>query len=284
MELLEIAKHFYGTDNVIFLLAVNTSELAHSVKSLYGSEFDAAGYLRRFFHLSIQLPNNTNNEFADWMLGGISLKQRNPDVDNMLNLNSRFMERFLHKLAERSLRDTEQAAVRVELVSRLHHVMGSNLGTVIIIALILRTADPVIYRGIPTGFIPEEQALKTVINTVFPDTQDFDAGEPTSALKVVAEATTIAAAAAPLSTIMKSSANQNPALMFRRNSPRLSEYDRRLSEHRSGSATLSVFEEKYFDTITNVATETWNKLSTEDPRPALVRAAEMLELLVTAPE
>lgn len=48
VELLEVAKHLFAVDNIVFVIAVNRSELAHSIKALYGNEFDAQGYLRRF--------------------------------------------------------------------------------------------------------------------------------------------------------------------------------------------------------------------------------------------
>ena len=36
VELLEAAKHIFAVDHVVFVLAVNRSELAHSVRALYG--------------------------------------------------------------------------------------------------------------------------------------------------------------------------------------------------------------------------------------------------------
>ena len=56
VELLEIIKHLFSVNNVIFILAINRAELTHSVKALYGSDFDATGYLRRFFNFIYQLP------------------------------------------------------------------------------------------------------------------------------------------------------------------------------------------------------------------------------------
>jgi len=56
IELLETAKHIFGVDHVVFVLAVNRSELAHSVRALYGNEFRAEGYLRRFFDIDFMLP------------------------------------------------------------------------------------------------------------------------------------------------------------------------------------------------------------------------------------
>ena len=45
-NLLEVAKHFFAVDNIVFVLSINRSELAHSLCALYGSEFDSEGYLR----------------------------------------------------------------------------------------------------------------------------------------------------------------------------------------------------------------------------------------------
>ena len=56
VELLEVAKHLFAVDHIVFVLAVNRSELAHSIRALYGSGFDAEGYLRRFFDVDFRLP------------------------------------------------------------------------------------------------------------------------------------------------------------------------------------------------------------------------------------
>lgn len=45
VKFLEIAKHFFLVDYVVYVLAINRRELSHSVKVVYGSEFDATGYL-----------------------------------------------------------------------------------------------------------------------------------------------------------------------------------------------------------------------------------------------
>ena len=54
IEFLETAKHIFMTPNVIFILAVNTVELEKSIRSLYGPDFDAERYLRRFFNLPLK--------------------------------------------------------------------------------------------------------------------------------------------------------------------------------------------------------------------------------------
>ena len=71
VELLEIAKHLFSVDRIVFVLAVNRSELVHSIKALYGSEFDAQGYLGRFFDVDIRLPEPEREEFLEALLRAI---------------------------------------------------------------------------------------------------------------------------------------------------------------------------------------------------------------------
>ena len=50
IEFLETAKHLFSVDQVIFVLAMNRTELQHAVKALYGNEFGAEAYLLAPFH------------------------------------------------------------------------------------------------------------------------------------------------------------------------------------------------------------------------------------------
>lgn len=56
VRLLERIKHYFTSDKVIFVLAVNIHELQNTVKQYYGNGFDACRYLDRFFDLRITLP------------------------------------------------------------------------------------------------------------------------------------------------------------------------------------------------------------------------------------
>jgi hypothetical protein len=56
IEVLEVIKHFFEAKGCTFLVATNTSVLEHSVESVYGHNFDAKLYLRKFFDRKINLP------------------------------------------------------------------------------------------------------------------------------------------------------------------------------------------------------------------------------------
>ncbi|MFB2778094.1 P-loop NTPase fold protein [Shewanella mangrovisoli] len=49
IEMLEVIKHFFKTDNFVFVVATDTDQLVHSIAAVYGAGFDAAQYLKRFF-------------------------------------------------------------------------------------------------------------------------------------------------------------------------------------------------------------------------------------------
>lgn len=63
LEILEKAKHFFNIDNIIFVLAIDKTQIGHSLKSLYGAGMNVNGYLRRFIDLSYTLPKPDIDSF-----------------------------------------------------------------------------------------------------------------------------------------------------------------------------------------------------------------------------
>ncbi|WP_081326061.1 KAP family P-loop NTPase fold protein [Vibrio tasmaniensis] len=63
IEIIECVKHFFNTKNFIFVLATDTNQLQHSIKSIYGANFDSLTYLSRFFDNSATLPTPNRESF-----------------------------------------------------------------------------------------------------------------------------------------------------------------------------------------------------------------------------
>jgi hypothetical protein len=57
-------KHLFDVDDVIFVMATDTAQLRHSIRALYGSEFDAGRYLLRFFDQTYHLPEPSLRNFV----------------------------------------------------------------------------------------------------------------------------------------------------------------------------------------------------------------------------
>lgn len=56
IELLEVIKHFFNTDNFVFIVSSDTEQLCESIKNVYGNMFDSRQYLKRFFDRTATLP------------------------------------------------------------------------------------------------------------------------------------------------------------------------------------------------------------------------------------
>lgn len=67
IEVLEVIKHIFDIEGVVFVIATNTSELQHSIKAVYGSGFDANKYLMRFFNRTYELPAPDLADFLDYL-------------------------------------------------------------------------------------------------------------------------------------------------------------------------------------------------------------------------
>ena len=63
VEFLEVVKHLMTVDHVVYAFAMNRPELAHTVSSCYGPEFDGKGYLRRFIDVDFTLPQPSRRSF-----------------------------------------------------------------------------------------------------------------------------------------------------------------------------------------------------------------------------
>ncbi|PMO44187.1 hypothetical protein BCT09_20330 [Vibrio splendidus] len=68
IETIECIKHFFNTKNFIFVLATDTNQLQHSIKSIYGANFDSLTYLSRFFDNSATLPTPNRKSFVQMKL------------------------------------------------------------------------------------------------------------------------------------------------------------------------------------------------------------------------
>lgn len=65
VELLEIVKHFFAHDDVVFLFGTNKNELEHTVKTLYGQGFNGYKYLNRFFDFEFNLPEINKEKYIE---------------------------------------------------------------------------------------------------------------------------------------------------------------------------------------------------------------------------
>ena len=164
VELLEVAKHLFSVENIVFVLAVNRSELGHSINALYGSEFDAEGYLRRFFDVDFRLPEPERDAFIAAMLNAIQINDYFSRTRNQHNYADEIRKILQHFFSapDLSLRRIAQAIHRLGLVFASLRSDQQSLVPATIVALIVRTIDSDLYHRFVRGEIADIEVFDTV--------------------------------------------------------------------------------------------------------------------------
>lgn len=167
-ELLEVAKHLFTVDHIVFVLAVNRSELVHSIRALYGGEFDAQGYLRRFFDVDFRLPDSARKPFIEETLRAIQLndyftRTKDPEAGHGYETGKRLLLAFFDA-PDLSLRRIAQAIHRLGLVFASLRSDQRSFTLAAAVALILRTVDSDLYHRFVRGEVSDLEVVDKMFN------------------------------------------------------------------------------------------------------------------------
>ncbi len=166
LDLLEVVRHLFSVDGVVVVLAINRDQLRCAVGSLYGEEFGADRYLRRFADLHVGLPVPAQPDittFLDGLLDATGLAARFGPTNGWI----RQMMHLVVEHPECSLRDLEQATHLAAVV--LSSLPDNDLWVGSAVALVvLRILDKDAYER----FARHETGIfdaAAVLNTALPD-------------------------------------------------------------------------------------------------------------------
>ena len=151
IEFLEISKHIFDVDGIAFVLTVNMTELANSVKVMYGSKFDGRGYLRRFVDHIIYLPDPDRTSFVDHLLDSVGL----PHIRDTSRFARIFFNEFVLEASHISLRDIEQAVyhlgIALKATEPTRHEGGVPIESLVSVLMIVRIVLPQVYSRFIRG-------------------------------------------------------------------------------------------------------------------------------------
>ena len=168
VELLEVAKHLFAVDHIVFVLAVNRAELTHSIKALYGDDFDAKGYLRRFFDVDFLLPEPDRESFIDAMMDARQINdyfQRTKDQwGRSEEADVRVLLQGFFRAPDLSLRRIAQAIHRLGLVFATLRSDQRSFAITTTVALILRTIDADLYHRFHCGAVSDLDVVDKVFS------------------------------------------------------------------------------------------------------------------------
>ena len=174
IELLETAKHFFNVDHVVFVLCLDRKQLAHSVKAVYGNDFAADGYLRRFFDIDYRLPHPDRKGFVASGLAATGIPDflKNP---SRIQENPATTLRLINEILSSrpfSLRDTLQTIHRLGVVlsSTPIDTPGIHVHTLTVL-LLLRFIGPTTYEHLLQGTAKDSDAIDALFS--HPETHAF---------------------------------------------------------------------------------------------------------------
>jgi KAP family P-loop domain len=78
IELLEKIKHLFSIKGVYFILATDTKQLCHSIKVIYGNDFDSSRYLNRFFNQTYEFQKSDYNTYAKYLFNRYNMLEKAP--------------------------------------------------------------------------------------------------------------------------------------------------------------------------------------------------------------
>lgn len=169
VRMLEVVKHFFSVPGIFFVVATDSQQLASSVRHIYGLDSSAAGYLRRFFDVTLSLPEVKPLGFVRAQIGRFRiddfLKDRTHSElrHDRSHLESAFMSLF--KAADCTLRDQEKCfsllSVAVRSIRNNQFFHPLFLCTLIV----LRIKNPELYRSYIRGKSPAEDIVKFFSST-----------------------------------------------------------------------------------------------------------------------
>lgn len=147
VEMLEVVKHFFELDNIVFVITTDTEQLQHAVKAVYGEGFDAQTYLGRFFRRRYSLNEMSRYQFINQIVQTkvtLDPKWGNhiPRITELPYLSSAISIVANH--FELSLRDTEQLLDRfVAVLNNANKTMNPYL---LLILFVLRDKHTNVYQ------------------------------------------------------------------------------------------------------------------------------------------
>ena len=151
---------------ILFSCWLSSSRTRAFDQSLYGNDFDAMGYLRRFFDVDFRLPDPERAAFIDALLGAIQIDDYfSRPKDRSAAGHGKIVRNLLLGFfcsPDLSLRQIAQAIHRLGLVFASLRSDQWAFAISATVALIIRTIAPDRYNQFIRGAVSDRQVVDTV--------------------------------------------------------------------------------------------------------------------------
>ncbi len=102
VQLLEIVKHLFDIKGITFIFMLDIEQLSYSIKTIYGQEMDATGYLCRFFDYITRMPKPSVLTYIENSIERVQLFEKcsSKDSINIINFLCELCDYFILSLRD----------------------------------------------------------------------------------------------------------------------------------------------------------------------------------------
>lgn len=164
VELLERVKHLFNVRNLVFVLAIDKTQLEASTAAIYGNKINAAEYLRRFIDIDFAIPQVKGKQYTEGLMELFELdelfsKRAHPELRNERDNFIRFFT-ALSDVYQLSLRARERCFTRMRLV--MEQTAQDHYLDPILVALlvVLRAKEPQLFAALVGGALSANDVMQ----------------------------------------------------------------------------------------------------------------------------
>jgi len=164
IALLERIKNIFDVSGLVFVLSVDLEQLAHSIEAVYGQNFDAREYLKRFIDIDYSLSPPKRKGFISHLFAtyGIETFFEKRRKNSSLQYESEHLFNTFEILSEwekMSLREIEQIFGQIHLVLRATPRNKFLFPALVVFLVVLKRKQPKTYEEFTNGVDGLELAI-----------------------------------------------------------------------------------------------------------------------------
>lgn len=166
IEFLERVKHFFDLEGYIFVLSIDEAQLLESIKVLYGLNFEAEKYLRRFIDYKYILKSKIQKKYVENTVRRIGLDEIMRKHLNLEDYIQHFINiiTYLSQINKLTARDINQIVSQINLTFiTLNKGTKIQLCDLLITLVFLKYKNKKLYYEFVSGNISPDEVLKELL-------------------------------------------------------------------------------------------------------------------------
>ena len=165
IEVLETCKHFFARMGIAVIFGVNKRQLIGPTKRVYGEEFDAEGYLERFFDQVVRVGKGARAQFIDHKMAqsGISpwFEAQERSIPNLKPEDVHSLIRAVLGTHVTNLRIIEKTLHHLGAALRPLPPKDTSFAVLCTVLLLLRTVAPEVYDRFLANEMSDDEVVSS---------------------------------------------------------------------------------------------------------------------------